>query len=282
MTDKELNEWAEAFAEFTEAEINQFRKAVQEVERNLFSDFGELVSTLIFTGGVLSSENDLSEIVAKLDALYQRWATDETFTNAVSKYIRNFPIIRKRVMEMQAALNDIRYTPELIQKLTASEKFLMDKTLYDLGEGMIKRYFVEDAKQIVLEAAYFGFSQQEINRRYRARLLSQPDKDSYYMRYATQITRDATYNYQGQIQEAIAEEYEMDCIRYVGSIVSDTRPLCMHLIKDLKRKIKRSELPAILKIYQNSGGVMPDTNSVNFISRRGGYNCRHVAIAVRC
>ena len=282
MTDKELNKWGDDFARFTEKNIKEFRGAALELERHLYDDFLSLISSLVYVDGILSDENDVAAIIAKIDEMFNRWATSETYTNGVKQYLQSFPDVRKRVLNMQEKLNDLSYTPQLYNELSVTEKFLTDKTNYDLSQGMLKRYFVEDAKQITLEAVYYGFSQQELSKRYRDRLLTQPDKDSYYMRYATQLTRDASYTLQGQFQTVIANEYQLDCIRYIGSLVDDSRPICEHIVKELKRTIKQSELPALLKRFQGTSGMKPDTDVNNFLAVRGGYGCRQIAVATRC
>lgn len=282
MTDKELNKWGEDFAKFTEKNIKEFRGAALELERHLYDDFLSLITSLIYVDGMLSDENNVAAIIAKIDEMFNKWATASSYTNGVKQYLQSFPEVRKRVLNMQEKLNDLSYTPQLYNELSVTEKFLTDKTGYDLSQGLLKRYFVEDAKQITLEAVYYGFSQQELSKRYRDRLLTQPDKDSYYMRYATQLTRDASYTLQGQVQTAIANEYQMDCIRYIGSVVDDTRPFCTHVIKELKRYIKQSELAALLARFDGSSGMKPDTDVNNFLAVRGGWNCRHIAVAVRC
>lgn len=93
--------------------------------------------------------------------------------------------------------------------------------------------------------------------------------------YATQISRDYTYGYQGQVNKTIADEFEMNGFIYVGGAIKDTRPICLKLVS--KEKILFSELPKILN-STDKDGMIPNTNKDNFLIYRGGYNCRHEAI----
>ncbi len=282
MTDKELEKYADNLAKFTTKSVNGFRDEVKVLERNLFGGFMDILSTLIFVDGALSPENDLSAIVAKIDQLYIQYANSPQFVEGVGRFLKDFSVVRKRALDLQEELNDLKYTPQFMELLDTNQRFLLEKTQYDLSQGMLKRYFVEDAKQIILEGAYLGYSQQELSKRYRDRLLTQPDKDSYYMRYATQLSRDSLYTYNGQVNQAAADEYELDCVRYIGSVKEDTRPLCNYLVKEKKRYFKRDELPAILGRFAGTSGVKPETNEDNFYAVRGGWNCGHEAIPVRC
>jgi len=283
MTDEELQKYTDNLAKFTESIVNKFRSAATELERNMYIDFLEITSQLKYdANGNLTAENDVATLVQKIDALFVKWASSPNYANSVASLLTDFGEVRKRALDLHEKLNDLKYTPEFYNELNKQQKFLADKTAYDLSQGMLKRYFIEDAKQIILEAAYLGYSQQEVSKRYRDRLVSYGETDSYYMRYATQLTRDSVYTYHGQVNQAIKDEYKMDCIRYIGSVVEDTRSFCKHVINNMKRLIKVSELPKLLKQYENSKGMKENTDANNFLAVRGGWNCRHTAFPVRC
>ncbi len=282
MNDKDLQEYSDNLATFTDKAVAKYGDAVNELERNMFVEFTNLLASLTYVNGALSTDNDVAAVVAAIDRIFVKWATEGTYTNGVKQYLTDFTEVRKRVLNLHEQLNNLAYTPQFYDLLNKQQKFLVDKTMYDLSQGMLKKYFVEDAKQIVLEGAYLGLSQQQVSKRYRDRLLSTGKTDSYFKRYATQLSRDSVYTYQGQVNQAIAEEYKMDCVRYIGSVISDTRPLCRYLIKEKKRLFKTSELPAILRQFSGTSGLKDNTTASNFFALRGGWGCRHEAIPIRC
>lgn len=96
--------------------------------------------------------------------------------------------------------------------------------------------------------------------------------------YTTQIARDASFQHNGQINQIISDEFELNAWEYSGGIIASSRPLCVHLVK-MDRPVLKTELPALLKRYPD--GLIKGTNAENFGIYRGGYACRHQAFPVR-
>jgi hypothetical protein len=276
--DKIMNEHADNLQRFTERILKQYEPALKGIEKDLFNDLIVLLSSFNFTD---ATDLDVANIVAAIDKLYVQAINKPEFVNDTRKFLQNFDEVRKNALELHKEVSNLSYTPQFYEMLNKQQRFLVDKTLYELQQGGLKKYFVEDAKQVLLEAANLGYSQKQIEKRLRQRLLSQPDKDSYYVRYATQVSRDSVNQYNGQVNQMVQDEYDLDMIRYVGSVVGDSRPFCVHVRKELKGKIKRSELPALLAKYSGSSGMIQNTNANNFYVVRGGWNCRHEAIPYR-
>lgn len=276
--EKIMQDHADNLQRFTERILKQYEPALKGIEKDLFNDLIVLLSSFNFAD---AADLDVANIVAEIDRLYAAAINRPDFVNDTRAFLRNFDQVRQNALDMHKDVSNLSYTPQFYEALNKQQKFLIDKTIYELQQGGLKKYFVEDAKQVLLEAAHLGYSSKQIEKRLRKRLLSSTDKDSYYMRYATQVSRDAVNDYNGQINQMVQDEYEMDMIRYVGSIVEDSRAFCSHVRKELKGKIKVSELPALLASYSGSNGMIPNTNSKNFYVVRGGWNCRHEAIPYR-
>ena len=276
--DKIMVEHGDDLIKFTEKVLKEYQPALTEIEKKLFNDLIVLIGSINFTE---MADVDVANLVAEIDKIYEIAINNPNFVNDTRLFLKNFDKVREKALEMHKEVSDLKYTPEFYDNLNRQQKFLVDKTMYGLKQGGLKKYFVEDAKQIILEAAELGYSAKQVERRLRDRLLSSPSKDSYYMRYATQLSRDSINQYNGQINQMVQDEYKMDMIRYVGSLVDDSRPFCKHVRKDLKGRIKISELDELLNRYEKSPGLMPDTDSGNFLIVRGGWNCRHEAIPYR-
>ena len=276
--DKIMVEHGDDLIKFTEKVLKEYQPALTEIEKKLFNDLIVLIGSINFTE---MADVDVANLVAEIDKIYEIAINNPNFVNDTRLFLKNFDKVREKALEMHKEVSDLKNTPEFYDNLNRQQKFLVDKTMYGLKQGGLKKYFVEDAKQIILEAAELGYSAKQVERRLRDRLLSSPSKDSYYMRYATQLSRDSINQYNGQINQMVQDEYKMDMIRYVGSLVDDSRPFCKHVRKDLKGRIKISELDELLNRYEKSPGLMPDTDSGNFLIVRGGWNCRHEAIPYR-
>lgn len=96
--------------------------------------------------------------------------------------------------------------------------------------------------------------------------------------YTTQIARDASFQHNGQINQIISDEFELNAWEYSGGLIASSRPLCVHLV-EMDRPVLKTELPALLKKYPE--GLIKGTNAENFGIYRGGNNCRHLAFGVR-
>lgn len=81
----------------------------------------------------------------------------------------------------------------------------------------------------------------------------------------------------GAYSSLAVKEYGLNGFVYVGDLVKDSRPLCVHLI-GLNRAIKLSEMPELINDMPN--GLYPNTTEDNFVEVRGGYNCRHFAFPI--
>jgi hypothetical protein len=67
---------------------------------------------------------------------------------------------------------------------------------------------------------------------------------------------------------------------YVNSLIRDSRPQCVRWVgmEYLERAKLQSEIDWA---FNNGSGMVKSTNPSNFATYRGGYRCRHLAIAVR-
>lgn len=119
--------------------------------------------------------------------------------------------------------------------------------------------------------------------------------------YGRQIANDATNAINGQIQTHLKDKYDLKGLRYIGSTIKDSRPFCVHMIHHEKFPMTYERLDKVLKEYVGNkqkvvvgknkngtpkevakgAGMYPTTNTKNFLTVVGGYNCRHRAFAVR-
>jgi len=107
--------------------------------------------------------------------------------------------------------------------------------------------------------------------------LSQQMGNSPWVRFAA---FNAVQQYDGAINEAIADEFGLNAYRYVGSLVEDSRPQCRRWVG--KEVILRKDLNSELEWARiNGSGTVPATTQGNFARFRGGYNCRHQAYPIR-
>ncbi len=117
--------------------------------------------------------------------------------------------------------------------------------------------------------------------------------DGALVKYTKVLTTDAIHQYVATVNEVVSSDLGYEWYRYVGSNIKTTRTFCKALTQ--KQYYHRSELPQIIKgnfaefkemkgkIYDKTGlpqGMIDDTNTSNFQTYRGGYNCGHQAYPI--
>ena len=283
----EIEQHYKEMARFTEAILQQYRPALLAVEAQLFDEVAKMLTALKYDAdGNLLPDQDLQKIIAEIDLLYLKVSNNPAFKESTTQFLTNFDTIRQNQIALHQAVNKAELTANLTANLTKQQTFLIQATEYGLRQGGLKLYFVEQAKQVLIQSATFGYSIQESEKLLRKRIKTTYNNDSYFLRYATQVARDSISEYQGQINQMYAKEFDFKYIRYIGSLVKDSRPLCKHLIHTYGTKpIPVTELNKTLKKYGGSKslskGMKPNTSIENFCIVRGGYNCMHEAIPTR-
>lgn len=144
-----------------------------------------------------------------------------------------------------------------------------------LDQNLMQPVIEQLNKNVVL-----GSDLQQVIGELEQTILTNPQRKGIFVSYATQIGRDTLGQYQGLVNQKISNEYGLNALEYVGSLVKDSRKQCERWVE--KGTILLSDLQDEINwAYNNGSGMIPGTTPDNFMQNRGGYNCRHVAIPVR-
>lgn len=185
----------------------------------------------------------------------------------------------KLVLDASNAKTEIDWTK---LDLSADRQYAVNTITENLTGGTLSQYVKEPLKQALYRNVSLGASLTETRDTLTA-LLSEVGNDKYnrMARYATQMAQDGLMQYDGQIYDNFRTTYETNAIRYIGSLISDSRPQCKRwinlkhgaiLLKDLQKEINWA--------FTNGSGMYPGTAPYNFCTYRGGYRCRHRAVPV--
>ncbi len=235
------------------------------------------------------AENNSDIWVAQLAALESgllNVINSPQYNKTINDYLLDFEKVKAKSHELHTELNGIVDYAKADAELAPKQRYIMDKVIYELKQGGIKSLFVEPTKQILLNAITFGRSitqvRQEVNKLYAESTDLHTGRINSYI---GQIARDAIYTYNGAINETIANAYGLDGIAYVGGVVADSRPFCIHYHG---AEIAKKDLNGILTRYLGSESLSSGMYKVsvsdyeaNFLIYRGGWNCRHIAIPIR-
>lgn len=224
------------------------------------------------------------------DAIIRGFKTSNVPTY-VNEYIRSFDRMAQNTHRIQNILNGIDIPNSLTEPLI---KTYADKTRTLLLNTGVSIELDEPIKSIILANLTGGASLANAEQSLRAYIVSNAESIGRLEAMSGQVARDLIFQLNGNIDAEIAKEFELNAIRYVGSLkpgvhrklkngkrskslTNESRPQCVRwvgqsiiLLSDLQDELNWA--------YKNGSGMIKGTTVDNFTVYRGGYNCRHAAI----
>jgi hypothetical protein len=134
-----------------------------------------------------------------------------------------------------------------------------------------------------LQRNVFAGSKLTDTRNYIADFLNKQEGQKYarLTRYAMTWAQDGILQYDGQIYDQFRTTYGTTHIRYIGSLINDSRPQCVRWINKYDGKIPVDKLQAEINwAFTQGSGMNIATTTSSFCTYRGGWRCRHKAIPV--
>jgi hypothetical protein len=197
------------------------------------------------------------------------------YDESVLKYTRNFNEIAQNTKDLQSAVNGINITDASISPILRIE---VNNTIDKLAGSGLAKDFINPIRESLYRNIILGSKVTEVEESLKEFIISNANGDSKLLKYVKQASRDSMGQFDGILQQNIANELELNAVRYVGSLIKDSRPQCRRwvsdrvlLIEDLAEEIRWA--------FNNGSGMNPNTTPDTFIIYRGGFNCRHRAIA---
>lgn len=258
-------------------EIEDLNKVFAGRMENLQEDFIEQLARELRrldtkNGRVLNSSEN-KRFVASLKLRFDAAAEKSGLQNAFLELLPNFDKANENLKEVHKSLSNIKLSDAFLEefKLWGRETLLYDMQ----GQGLDAKV-VQPLRQIITTSMFTGGDILDTIESLEDYL----GENDRLARYYTQIARDSTFQYSGAINQAIANEYDLDGLIYVGSLVEDSRKQCQRWVE--KETIRLADLPSeIAWAFKYGSGMILGTNENNFLNLRGGYNCRHEAYPIR-
>jgi hypothetical protein len=267
--------------------INRKDKTIQTAEQRLFDKLDptnqrvfaavkKLVNEMNVTGGKIEFDDQNIDIASQIDKTIVQAIQSSDMPSAIAEYLRDFETIKKFNFDVHKDVNDLS-EKELEDLISPVQKTAVQNTLDGLTGSGVNANFVEPVRQGLFQNIAAGTTKSDLEAYLTNYILGNPNVDGLYSRYVKQVSRDALNQFDGQVNSRIAEEFDLDAFRYVGSLIDDSRAQCIRWVK--KRILQKSDLESEIGWASNNGsGMIAGTNAENFAVFRGGYNCRHSAI----
>lgn len=250
---------------------NQFLKSVKGAEVVIYEELIKILNTLNVSGGKLQTNTAAENFLMTMDKRIYDALNKSDYNNSVLKYTRNFSQIADNVKELQSAVNGIEITNAQINPFLKIE---VNNTIDKLtGSGMAKD-FINPIRQSLYRNIMLGSDITSVEKTLKDYVISNANGDSKLLRYVKQTSRDAMQQFDGTLQQNIANELGLNAYRYVGSLIRDSRKQCVRWVDD-GILLKENLADEIQWAFNNGSGMNPETTVDNFIILRGGFNCRH-------
>lgn len=265
----------------------------------------KLIAKLDSVNGKLTPQN-IAQALKEIDLIFSDQFKTKKYKTEIEKMHGLIDAIADANVVINSDVNKLDISKQELN-VNASLELHTEKIITSLSEAGLKQNVIIPVKQMINSAVVQGKGTGALITEFEALFDNGNNAQLTDIRgrslssYSRQIANDATNAANGQIQVYLKDKYQLNKIRYVGSTIRDSRPFCVHMIKDEKYPMEIKTLEKILKEYVGSkekiqvgknkdgtpkmrkkgAGMYDLTNTKNFNLVVGGYNCRHRCFVVR-
>lgn len=280
MTQKEKNKQAVELAnkarETAAKGRDKFLSGLDDYSKEFFDLLKKEINKLDTKGGKIDRTSEANKKIIKSISIKINDALSKTaYKKNVIALLENFNAIATNTANAAQIVNNIKVSESL---LTTAQRNSRDNAVEKLlGQGL-NANFVNPIVEIVNKQVNLGGNLQDLIAELDE-VINPAQKLGILSSYATRMGRDVLFQMQGEINQAIANEYDLDAFAYIGTEIEDTRAQCTRWLD--KEVLKIDELQDEIDwAYKNGSGMIEGTTPSTFAIDRGGYNCRHAAIPV--
>jgi len=282
--------------------LDEFEDFTKDLDESLKKRIDKIVAKLDSKDGKLLPQN-LTKVFNEIDALFKSEFQTKGYKIEMAKIADLVSVITDANAAMNKPLK--LSAPELIKANNLD--LFKEQIITSLSDAGLTQNVILPMKQMINSSVSLGHGVEalmnEFDTLFDTGSTSQLTtiKGRSLQSYGRQIANDATNAVNGQIQTHLKDKYGLNGIRYIGSTIKDSRPFCKHMIDKEKFPMSYDKLDKVLKEYvgnktkvvvgknkngtpkevQKGAGMYAETNTKNFLTVVGGYNCRHRAFAVR-
>jgi hypothetical protein len=251
-------------------------RSVKSAETIIYDELIKLLNTVDVSAGKLKTNSKAENFLMSLDKKIYDALNKADYNKSVLKYTQNFSFIGDNIQDLHSKFNKVTITDAQISPFLKIE---VNNTIDKLtGSGMAKD-FINPIRESLYRNIMLGAEVTSVEKTLKDFVITSAQGDSKLLRYVKQTSRDAMQQFDGAVQSNIANELGLNAKRYVGSLITDSRPQCIRwvvqnsgilLVKDLQDEIDWA--------FNNGSGMNPATTPLTFDIFRGGFNCRHRSI----
>lgn len=261
--------------------IEQFMNGLPDLARSSYKDIQGLLNQLKLdaSGNIRVSVENL-RLINRIKIRLQDRIISDAYIGKLNDLSSSFNDVSKMQSQYFADVFSDFEAPEVINEM---RRVSLNSTLESLSESTINNTVIQGAMDILEEDIISGASFMDMNEKLKDFMVGNKDVDPKLVSYSKQVLTDSLNQYTANYQKLVTDDLGLKWYQYVGPLVAASRPICDALVK--KEWVHETELGGISRGIVDgkkvgTEGMIPGTNSRNFQSNRGGYNCNHLLVPV--
>lgn len=275
----------QAINKAVEDSANKFNGKVPALQQRVLDEIYKILKDLDLKGDQIAATVRNVRMIGDINRRLQRIIFDEGYKEQVKEYLKEFNTITTLQNAYFKSVFD-KFKPTKV--FTAVRDQAVNFTLDGLTEAGLTANVIDPIKGILQKNISTGGSYTKLAETLRVNLTDDSTGDGLMSRYLKTYTITSVSQYSRNYSQTVAEGLPFNWFRYTGSNIETTRPFCLAMTK--KEFFHKSEIPALLagdfpefkevkgKINDKTGlpeGMVNGTNTANFQTYAGGWNCQH-------
>ena len=272
-------------SDLVELSAAKFNDKLPALQQKVLDEMLLLLKDIDTKGDKIAATVRNVRIIGDINRKLQKIIFDEGYTTQVSEYIKAFnQIASLQSQYFSAAIENFKPSKVLGAIKEQSIQFTLD----GLTEAGLTANVIDPIKNILQKSITTGGSYKELTETLRTNLTNTDHGEGIMSRYLKTYTTTSISQYSRNYSQTVAEGLNFRWYRYVGSNTETTRCFCLAMTE--KEFFHKSEIPDILagrfsefkdqdcELNSKTGlpeGMIKGTNSSNFITYAGGWNCQH-------
>jgi len=255
----------------TEKAVKKFSAGTKKTQTNIMRKVSSFLRQLDLNGDNVRPSSANIKLLRTVRDELERIIVDKTYRARVEQFTRNFPRIKRQTDSLYKGIDRFNKNKNSFKDLLA---FNIELTQASLTEAGIRNAVTEPIAKLLSEGVTSGMNIDDMEDALRINILGDPERLGGLERYTKQITRDALNQFSRNYNESISMDLGLEWYFYSGSIIEDTRSYCVERAGKYFHKKEVEDVPS------QWAGMIPGTNSSSIFINAGGYNCRHLWMAV--
>ena len=272
--------------------VTSFNSSVPDAQKKAYAKVIEMLSDLDKSNGKVKVTVKNIRLIRKIKQELENIIVSKEYKKKVELFIATFDEVSDLNRKYFATVVGEFDPKTVFEEIKINSIDAVKENLLTTG---IRANVVNKLGDILNQNITTGARMEELTDQVRIFLTDTKEGDGALTRYAKVYTIDALNQFNAQYTDTATADLGLEWYKYVGSLITTSRPFCNALIEAKKEGmeyIHRSQFKDLLKgningkrvpLYDKTGlpqGMIAGTNEANFPVNRGGYGCGHQLMPV--